>query len=795
MNELPTWLQAEEDIKSLFEFYGFKTKQISIEGRQIDLIASRSDSFGFREDIYIIEVTTEKVNAAKGSKDSQKLLLAKATDYPSATLMLITTDDYTEDQKRTLEKLGIIPLTYLEFESRQLDLHKIATMQKKNIELNSSNDVGYNPSVFIEPRLVINGVDNARSSISATDWAKAILDNPEPSLCALLGNLGSGKTTLLQHLILEAVNRFTIDPSRSAMPLYIPLGKYKQHSGNIDQMIMSQLKDAGFQNYPIALVSFLISKRRIILLLDGLDEVHPIQNSNDVLETVTLILEGIGKNSCSVLSCRRQFLESTSDELAYFGSYTSEHIQKIQSGLSSLLRGHPTSYLGYVQPFDKPQVYEYLKRRCGLDEKSVDDLFSHYYGFDELSSTPVLLSMIATTVTEKLIRPEEPIQYPLVQLYEAYTNRWIERDIRRAKLTSEQRRRLSENLADYMVWERKERADWDNIKAVLHADESWKENSLTDVEAELDIRNSGFLIREYDDSYKFVHRSIMEFFAAKVESRRLKIGIKPREFPSDGFRTFLMQVLARDWAELGYDPYSDSLWNSAGSEAIYSSMTNTLAAISFSTISKDGYFSIHDRKNLLVTSDQHWRSVRFTNCKFRKSSSEITFENCEFKGTTFDLDNRFVFQNCKFETCSLSLPDVVFQLHSKFHGISIDAQQATSQLTPSFWYLSRLCDIGLSIFIVGKPFLFSEHMLQTFSEIISKLKGKIFVGNWRRGKIDSHHIAIMDDLIKQGVVILDKSRAGHQLQLSHKGNDLLARLANRPSQTFQELHGLLSRHF
>jgi len=794
MKELPLWMKTEDDVKTLFSFYGFNVMSVSIEGRQIDLIAKRNDTFNIADEIWIVEITTEKVDSTKGSKDYEKLALAQKTDYPNAKLMIITTDSYTDDQKRSLQKLGVNAFTYEEFESKQLDLSKIAAMQIRTIRLNERNDVGYNPNVYIEPSLSIRLTNDELKEISVKEWVESSLINTTASLCALLGNLGSGKTSLLQHLVLLGCDEYLANPNSGVLPLYIPLGKYKQHSGNIDQMIMSQLKDYGFFVYPMALINYLIFSRRIILLLDGLDEIHPIQNSNDVLETVTTILSNIGETSLSIISCRKQFLETTSDELAYFGSYTTVHMQKIQNGLSRLLRGHPTSYIAYINPFDIERIYSYLNRRCSLTKEQIDQIFKKYYGFKELSTTPVLLSMIATTVSEQLIKPDEQIDYPLIQLYEAYTNRWIERDIGRAKLSVEQRRRLSENLANYMLWEQKERADWLTIQKVLHEDPYWKENSLTDAEAEIDIRNSGFLIREFDDSYKFVHRSIMEYFGAQAELGKIKLGIKPREFPTDGYRSFILQLISREWIKNDIDVFPESIWAINSGETILSSISNTLAAVTSNIPSSGKKYIIRNRKNILINDDQAWYNCTFINSRIKVLTGSVIFKNVVFSETYIDINTNFIFKNCTFDKTTLSMAVLpVFENESAI-GIILNAQQAAYNIPLIIWYLSDLLSRGLNIVIDNKKYQITFQQLNFFFEVISRIKGKIFIGSWKKGKTKNAHELLLEELIRKGYVDKDTSREGHQIKISHLGNEFLAKLKTNPLAIHDEIFGLLVKY-
>ena len=560
MTDFPDWLATEAAVQHFFILLGFDVKNVSIAGRQIDVIASRNDMFTGNLDTWIIEVTQEYVGVDKGSRDSQKLLLAKSK-YKNANLMIVSTSGFTDDQKATLGDLGIFPKMYHELESTLLPLRRYAIAAKMELTQDHRFDIGYHPEFYIEPELEVRLNDNSPTKIVGKDWINSVLDSPKAGVCAVLGGLGSGKTSLLKRLLEKGIESFLKDPDIRPLPIYIPLGRYKQHAGDLDQMMMSELRRAGIQNYPAALVRFLLSKRRLILLLDGLDEVHPIQNTNDVLDTVTNIVSGIGQEACGIISCRRQFFESSTEEQAYFGSYTAGKLRDLNLSLRKRLRGDSSSYIASIKPFDESRITEYLNRRCGFSATETKDLIARYYGFTELATTPVLLAMIATTASDGSLEVRNASPFPLVQLYEAYTKRWIERDADRARLSSNQRERFSEHLADRMLWQGLDSASWGELADALREDEKWRDNPLTQEEAELDIRNSGFLVRELDDRWRFAHRSILEYFAARAENKRLGSGERPRPIPTDGYRLFLTVLLARSWFDKGEPPLPTYAWN------------------------------------------------------------------------------------------------------------------------------------------------------------------------------------------------------------------------------------------
>ena len=342
-----------------------------------------------------------------------------------------------------------------------------------------------------------------------------------------------------------------------------------------------------------------------------------------------------------------------------------------------------------------------------------------------------------------------------------------------------------------MIWEQKERADWDTLKRVLHEDPHWKENSLTDSEAELDIRNSGFLIREYDDSYKFVHRSIMEYFAARAEFGRIKSGIKPREIPTDGYRTFLFQILAREWIEQKKDPFPERLWQESMGDTVLSSISNTLSAISFYVSEGDSRYKILDRRSIQINGNQHWRNIDAINCKIKIIDGIVKFEDCFFNNTIFDVLKMPYFINCNFADCSLILGPKEVDIFAENVPFVLDAQLLSYNASLILWYLSYLCQMSISIIWSNKAFNIKFDNVKLLFEVLSRIKGKIFIDYWKKGKMKTIHETILNELIKEGYVDKDTSRQGHQIKISHKGNELLMKAQLRPYEAYDEISRIL----
>jgi hypothetical protein len=543
-------------------------------------------------------------------------------------------------------------------------------------------------------------------------------------------------------------------------------------------MLMAELRRSGIQNYPTSYVQYLLDTRRIIVLLDGLDEVHPIQSTDDVLETVTNLMEGIGKQASAVISCRRQFFESSAEEQAYFGSYTAGKLKDLNSGLQRLLRGNPSTYIIETLPFDIARIKRYLLIRCDLSSEETDKLLARYYGFPDMASTPVLLAMIATTVSEGALKTENVLPFPLVQLYEAYTTRWIERDVGRARLSADQRTHFSEHLADRMLWEEKESASWSDISEVLRHGPDWGNNPLTHEEAELDIRNSGFLVRDLDDKWRFAHRSILEYFAARAEVARLSSGERPRYIPTDGYRLFLTELLAHYWLESGKSPFPPRAWLISRGDDVRSNQWSLLAASS-KVLPGGSRVELGGIDSLRLAENFAWATTKFQSVSLNIEDGYHDFIKCAFSNSQIFANNNLPvldFRECSFQNTSLrftTMPNWVTPYDPS-------GSRSTGEAPIAVWDLSQAVETGADVYVGNRKWLLRASELELFLECARRLRGKVFKHNFLRGANSAELEALLPSLIQHRLVHEDTSRQAHQLSWSSEGRAIVTRLRTDP---------------
>ncbi len=551
---------------------------------------------------------------------------------------------------------------------------------------------------------------------------------------------------------------------------------------------MAEFRRVGIETFPASLVRHYLEHRRLILLLDGLDEVHPIQNANDVLETVTNILTGVGKKATGILSCRKQFFESTEQELAYFGDFTAGKLKDLNQSLQKTLSGSPSTYIASIRPFDTGRIEQYLVRRCNMSTSEVKQLFERYYGFPDLATTPVFLAMIATTVQEGSLDVQNATDFPLVALYDAYTNRWLQRDVGRARLSYAQRQHFSEHLANRMLWEARESATWADVSRVLREDPEWGNNPLTQEEADLDIRNSGFLIRELDNQWRFVHRSILEYFAAKVEVSRLADGEHPRYIPTDGYRLFLTQLMASKWFHDGSSPIASSSWSSSHGDEVRTNQWSLLAAAS-TFLPETANVSVSIPGILTTTSDTAWKSTHFKELRLKILSGRIDFSRCIFSHCRIDITENqqtvIWFSNCKYDST-----EIYFKVFpSWITPYDADGGKAID-VAVAVWDFSREVEQGARIFVGQSEWLLRLGQLSLFLEVCHRLKGKIEKRNFVRGAYREQLKYLLPVLLKNQFVEEDKSRQPHQLDWTVSGRSLVAMLKMDPVQGQQKVAAL-----
>ncbi len=202
------------------------------------------------------------------------------------------------------------------------------------------------------------------------------LPDEDRRLLAVLGPAGYGKTVLSSALALNMAEAYITaeDGARPPFPYLIDFGQFRRLA-SFEAMILTSLEAKGITDYTSSAFAYLVTHRRVVLILDGFDELleerpeEAQRNLRELIET----LGGLGK----VLITARSTFFRTSDDVADFLEYYLEPSQVSVVELS---------------PFDTAQRHAFIVARTedGKEAERIE-AFVNSPGLDEAMGSPLLL--------------------------------------------------------------------------------------------------------------------------------------------------------------------------------------------------------------------------------------------------------------------------------------------------------------------------------------------------------------------------------------------------------------------
>lgn len=186
----------------------------------------------------------------------------------------------------------------------------------------------------------------------------------------VLGAPGSGKSTFLRKVGLEALYGNENEYQPNYLPVFLELKRFTQSEVNIQEKISQEFADCGFAN-PNELTENALNKGKLLILLDGLDEVNS-QFKNQVIDNIEKFVEKYSENrfmiSCRVADYKHKFKAFKEVEIADF-----DDIQ--------------------IQQF----INNWFQSKLDQERKTADkcwQILQSNEGIKELAHTPLLLTLI-----------------------------------------------------------------------------------------------------------------------------------------------------------------------------------------------------------------------------------------------------------------------------------------------------------------------------------------------------------------------------------------------------------------
>ena len=195
-------------------------------------------------------------------------------------------------------------------------------------------------------------------------------------------------------------------------------------SSSFEGLILTHFARHGLSRTTFDVFLFLLFEGRIILILDGFDEmaskVTPLITTRNFHE----LARCVSRSAKVLLTCRTHYFKSrTEEEEVVLGKTGSSVVSDVARDLYWDLIAREGFKIAYLRPFTMAQVEEYARKACPDTAAAVVTKIHKIYNLAELSQRPLLLDMIVRSV-DRL--PVGDINS--AQLYEIFTNAWIHRD-------------------------------------------------------------------------------------------------------------------------------------------------------------------------------------------------------------------------------------------------------------------------------------------------------------------------------------------------------------------------------
>ncbi|MCK4667878.1 NACHT domain-containing protein [Candidatus Dependentiae bacterium] len=245
----------------------------------------------------------------------------------------------------------------------------------------SGNSFKQFPEIFVEPYfkpeiLETEDMDEQDYFLSSRVKLNRILENDN---ILILGDPGSGKTTLIKHLTLSFLKSKHKDPGNSPdyyFPIYLRASDLAKgiENGNYEELIKYLLFDE-YRKFS-DILEYFISKERVILMIDGLDEI-PDRVLGVRVNKATLDLK-LCKPGIKLILTSRIYRNR---DIVFESNFKKFFIQELSSGQQSRFL---ESWLNEIYEPDK---------QAEMQKKLKNELFKNR-NLRRISRNPLILTMI-----------------------------------------------------------------------------------------------------------------------------------------------------------------------------------------------------------------------------------------------------------------------------------------------------------------------------------------------------------------------------------------------------------------
>lgn len=399
------------------------------------------------------------------------------------------------------------------------------------------------------------------SSQNITDILESWLEDKERPAAIVLGSYGTGKTTLCRKIAYDLAHTYRSSTNKEGLriPILFSLHRFPKFSRvDIEAFIIAHLKQyCKVHNPDFSAFQLMNNAGLFVLIFDGFDEMAVHADEDIIHRNFAEIARFATAPQAKVLLTSRPEAFLTQRE---------EH-EVLSPENNFVLEDRPRFQRIKLESLSEAQIERYLQKRIPLikeaalqqhDWTDYREKINQIMGLRELARRPVLLEMTIKTFP-KLIKQGRAITRP--DLYETYLIGEINRQQvgkrRNFLIRKKKRLHFMQVIASFLYTESRQELNASEIRTILQPE--FPLNRRGDLEAYLrDFLSCSFLTRE-GDSYRFSHRSFMEYLVAKVLVSEIQ-----NDSPNI-FKRFKLTAAVRDFlVELKPTPddsWCERLWN------------------------------------------------------------------------------------------------------------------------------------------------------------------------------------------------------------------------------------------
>lgn len=536
---LPAFTEASLPIAigNLFKMNNYNIEyDVHVHGAQVDIVAtSKGDPFS--KPVYI-EATVEYVSTEKYGKDTTKFLLL-ARKIPGCSLLCVSSRGFTASVKERASESGVSALSYDElfakFEKFTPYLDKVLkdpTLQKLT-------------QTYEEPLF-----NDAKGVESATKWLSLWKGYApeEAKWLIVLGEYGTGKTSLTKVLQHRWLAEYHSDPS-TPIPVRIELRNFSRQF-DANGLLHHFLDANGLGHVPLEFMTHLIRTGRVILLLDGYDEMAQFMNSRERRACLSALAELAKDGAKGILTSRPNYF-SEAEELNVFEALYRKleqqkyHLSKAdteiifqEKAVDNLIERYVLDrYERSLQDLTPEQTESLVNRSLQKNpagQKLVLTILSKVFREEAtgnrqaLSGKPIIIAYLLELVADlqKDANGFSADDLTEWQVYKLIVDRLMLRDLARSPLSPAERRRALQELALKLSSRDVVVASEGTFMQII--DEQFghefrrlspEERRTRRIELFEDLRSSATLTRASvakEDGWVFSHNSLREFLAVEI---------------------------------------------------------------------------------------------------------------------------------------------------------------------------------------------------------------------------------------------------------------------------------------